>query len=1217
MYKAQKNTASIAAKRYTCEQQTTYERTVNSIYSLKLSKVMELKVFCNHPCAVACKRKLLPKTLRLMKLILLLTIVGTINAWSGVRSQTVTLSVKHSPLENVFRAIQKQTGYYFIYTKEDLRDARPVSLDVHNAGLTDVLEMCFKEQPLSYTVEENHIVVSRKQEAKAMTVAEAGTAVIDVSGKAVNENGEPAEGVTVMVKGTGKGSATDANGVFRLKDVDENGVLSFSGINVEPYEMPVSGRRYLEVRLRSRVSALGNVSVEVNTGYQQLPKERATGSFNQIGSSLLNEQVGTYVLDRLPAIGNGVSVMPSRILPSGPLLIRGLSTITLSLAKPLVVVDHFPYEGDLNNLNPNDVESITLLKDAAAASIWGARAGNGVIVITTKKARFNQPVSVEWSSSVTVSEKPDLFYQKQIASGDFIDVEKFLFSRGYYDNALQNSYYLAQTPVVDILDLQRRGLITQADASSRIDALRNSDVRKEFVRYMYQDAVNQQYALQVKGGTSHIAWLLSGGYDRNLSELAANLNRVNFRSQNTYRPAKDLTLVAGLSFTSNKTSSGKTGYGSIQTQSGNIPPYTRFADENGKQLALATDYRAVYTDTAGRGKLLDWNYYPLEDYQHNRQGLVIQDLVANLGVNYKFFPALSLDVKYQFEHQRSDGRILHDEQSYFTRNLINTFSEVASNGTVNYHVPRGSILDVSGVDLYSQSFRASTSFEKKFGKSVINALAGGETREIHSSGGNERYYGYDDNTKVFKQVNYTESYPNYVYGWNSFIPDISGLSDVRNRYVSFFGNGAYTYRNKYTVSASGRRDASNLFGVRTNDKWKPLWSAGASWEVSSEKFYSWSWLPYLKLRSSYGYSGNVNPNLSAQTTLLYFMTSTYTSSPVYYVDNFYNPDLRWEKTGMFNLGVDFKTSNGVIWGSAEYYRKRGKDLYGPVPADRTLGLATTSITKNFASIAGNGTDVELNSRNMDRKIKWTSNFSFSYYKDKVTKFYNSSMAGNYFAGGKGGAIKGYPIYSLFVYRWSGLDPTNGNPQGVLNKQASTNYYALVTDSVQNLIYKGPSLPPFYGSLGNTISWRGFSITARIVYKFGYSFLRASIDYNALFHNGRGHPDYALRWQKAGDEAWTQVPSMVYPNDLNRDYFYNNSEALVTRGGQIRLQYVNLSYAIMKSQHKAMPFTNLRLYAVGNNLGILWRANRYGIDPDYSNSQIPPPRSLSVGLTAIF
>lgn len=1178
---------------------------------------MELKVYCGIPPGVTRKRNFsLRKTLLLMKLLLLFTTLATLPAWSRAESQTVTLTVKDAPLETVFSEIQKQTGYNFIYTKEDLSGSHPVTLDVKDALLEQVLVNCFKEQPLRYTILDNQVVVKRKKE----TVKEAENLThlpLNVKGRVLNEKGEPVAGVTVKIKGTTNGTSTDAGGYFFLSNVDADAKLEFSGVNVESLVLSVNGNSNLVVRLKTKVTTLEDVSLKVNTGYQQLPRERSTGSFEQLSNQLLNQQVSTSIMERLPSIANSLSTIPSRILPSGQISIRGLSTLTPSLANPLVVIDNFPYEGELDNINPNDIESITILKDAAAASIWGARAGNGVIVITTKKGHFNQPVSIQWNSSLTVSEKPDLFYQKQISSSDFIDVEQFLFGKGYYDNSLQYAPYQEQSPVIDILDQERRGLISQAAANAKIDALRSQDVRNDFNRYVYQQAVNQQYALQVKGGGSNIAWLLSGGYDRNLNELAAGFNRLSFRSENTYRPLRNLDITAGLAFTNTKSSSGRPAFGTISTYTGNIPPYSQLADINGQSLALAKDYRLSYTDTAGGGKLLDWNYYPLEDYKHERQTVATEDLLANLALHYRVLRSLIVDVRYQYERQLTSGRTLYDEQSYFARNQINTFSQIDPAGAVSYIVPKGGILDRSDGTLTAHNFRANLSFDKNWKNGQLTALAGNEIREMHSSGSSGRYYGYNENTTAFQQVDFTNSYPNYVYGWNTFIPDNSGFSDVLNRYVSFFANAAYTYRNKYTLSASGRRDASNLFGVRTNDKWKPLWSAGAGWDLFREKFYSSSSLPYLRLRATYGFSGNVNPGQSGVTTLSYLINSRYTGAPIYFVENYYNPDLRWEKIGMFNLGLDFKLNGSRLSGSLEFYRKRGTDLYGPVPVDRTLGLASSSITKNFASFSGHGIDAEINSVNVNRKFKWTSSLNFSYYNDKVTAFYNASAAGNYFVGGRGGVVKGYPIFPVFAYSWAGLDPATGDPRGFLDKQVSSNYYDLVNDSVQNLVYKGPALPPFYGSLGNTFSWKGFSLTARITYKFGYYFMRESIDYDALFHSSRGHADYALRWQKPGDEKSTSVPSMVYPNDLNRDFFYNNSEALVTKGDQVRLQYINLSYEIMKNQHKDLPFTSLRLYAVGNNLGILWRANRLGIDPDYSNTQVPLPKSFCFGVSAIF
>lgn len=342
----------------------------------------------------------------------------------------MTLSVKGAPLEKVFKEIQKQTGFYFIYTKEDLRDARTVSLQVKDAALTEVLGTCFKEQPLSYTIEENHVIIKRKSESKIIAESKAGLPAPEVKGKVVNESGEPLEGISVVVKETGKGTSTDGNGFFTFKDVGENATLVFSGISVETLELPLKGRQYVEVALKSRVTALGNVSVEVNTGYQQLPKERATGSFTKIDREQFNQQVTADVLSRLEAIGNGVSFGKKSYTSNGQMHIRGLSTIN-GPQNPLIVVDDFPYEGNLSNLNPNDVESITILKDAAAASIWGARAANGVVVITTKKSRYNQRITVEVNANLKLINKPDLNYIPTMSSSDFIDVEQYLFNKGY------------------------------------------------------------------------------------------------------------------------------------------------------------------------------------------------------------------------------------------------------------------------------------------------------------------------------------------------------------------------------------------------------------------------------------------------------------------------------------------------------------------------------------------------------------------------------------------------------------------------------------------------------------------------------------------------------------------------------------------------------------------------------------------------------------------
>jgi TonB-linked SusC/RagA family outer membrane protein len=1120
----------------------------------------------------------------------------------------------------VFRAIQKQTGYYFIYTKEDLRDARPVSLQVKDAALENVLSICFKEQPLDYTIEENQIVVMRKKESKLITDVKPLVNTIDVKGSVVGTSGEPMEAISVVVKGGSGGTSTDANGMFQLKEIDANAVLVFSGVNVETLELPLHGRTYVEVVLKSRVTSLGTVSVEVNTGYQRLPRERATGSFTTVNNSEFNQQVTTDVLSRLEAVAAGVSFGRKSNTSIGQMHVRGLSTIN-GPQSPLIVVDDFPYEGDPANLNPNDVESITILKDAAAASIWGARAANGVVVITTKKAHFNQPFSVEFNTSVKLVTKPDLNYLPTISSSDFIDAEQFLFNKGFRFADTADITRPPFSPVYEILFKQRSGEISSQQASAQINSLRDADIKNDYSRYFYKQNVSQQYALNLKGGSDNITWLMSAGYDRDLNEVSAGYDRITVRYENKVKLSKKLELGSSASFVQATSKSGRPRYGEVYAKTGGLPPYVSFAGSDGSPVAVIKDYRQPFLDTAGAGKLPDWNYYPLEDYKHSTEKKSIQNLLAKLSSRYSVSKSLVLELNYQYESQQSTSKTLNDEESYYARNLVNLFTQMdRSTGQVNRMIPAGGILDLSNQNTYAHNLRGQANYNLSQGKHQVSAIAGAEVRQVKSDQNFFRTYGYNDDLLTSANVDYTNPYttfiPFYAFSSTAFIPDNKGLSSRLNRFISFFGNGAYTYNKKYTVSLSARKDASNIFGVSTNHKWNPLWSAGASWEISKEGFYTTSLLPYLRLRFSYGYNGNLNPSLSALTTISYTGTSPYTGAPIAKVDKFYNPDLRWEKNGQLNLGLDFQLVHQRVTGSIDYFRKKGNGLYGPSLLDYTVGLSTVSITKNVASMKGKGWELQLQTVNLDGALKWTTQWNLNTYHDEITSYYLRSFQGLNFMGTNISGVKGTPVYSVYSYPWAGLDPLTGEPRGYYKGAISKNYATLLFDSIQNLRYNGPAMPSFYGTLGNTVSWKGLSLTAALVFKMGHYFKRPSIEYTNLFQYMNGHSDFAFRWKKSGDENFTNVPAMIYPaNDLE-DAFYRNSEVLVEKADNIRLQYLTLSYTLpRKLLHGAHRY--LQVYLNANDPGILWRANKEGIDPEYLNGIVPTPKSYVFGVRATF
>ena len=366
-----------------------------------------------------------------------------------------------------------------------------------------------------------------------------------VTGTMVLVSGEAVAGATITIR-TNRTAVTDEKGQFTFQSVTVGSIISVSSVGYKQAEHTVDASGNFRLRLTPVVSELLGVNISVNTGMQTLPKERATGSFTYIDNRLFNEQVSTDVISRLEYIANGISVN-RKINASGQMSVRGLSTIR-GPKDPLIIVDNFPYAGDLNNINPNNIESITILKDAAAASIWGARAGNGVIVITTKKGKFDQPFSIEINSNVTIVKKPDLGYLKQMSASDFIDVEQMLFEKGYYTGKEDDFNRPSLSPVVETLIAERDGLLDAATATARINTLRSKDVREDFNKYMYQRAVNQQYALNARGGSKNMAYAFAAGFDKNISELAAGYNRINISSENIF-PFENLVIDVGMYYT--------------------------------------------------------------------------------------------------------------------------------------------------------------------------------------------------------------------------------------------------------------------------------------------------------------------------------------------------------------------------------------------------------------------------------------------------------------------------------------------------------------------------------------------------------------------------------------------------------------------------------------------------------------------------------------------
>ena len=412
-----------------------------------------------------------------------------------------------------------------------------------------------------------------------------------------------------------------------------------------------------------------------------------------------------------------------------------------------------------------------------------------------------------------------------------------------------------------------------------------------------------------------------------------------------------------------------------------------------------------------------------------------------------------------------------------------------------------------------------------------------------------------------------------------------------------------------------RRDGSNIFGANTNDKWKPLWSAGLGWQLSKENFYRVSWLPFLKLSATYGVSGNVDLTRTALPVGVYTRnTFGGISLPSLGISTINNPDLTWEHSYQTNVRLDFATRKNTVTGSLEYYHKKGTDLYAPTPYDYTTFGLTSTITANVANMKGNGVDITLHSTNINKAFRWTTDFLYSYNQSVTTKYFSSTGGSVMSFLAQGNTITpvvGKPLYALAAYKWGGLDGS-GNPQGYLGDTLSTNYNAISQNSLNNglkggsIVYMGSANPTSFGSVLNSFSYKGFELSFNITYKFGYWFLKPALSYSSLAQYGTYSVGYDRRWQQPGDEKKTSVPSFVYPLNATVDAFYTASDINVDKGDHIRLQFINLSYSFLTGGKTSLPFKSVQVYLNAANIGVLWSANKDHIAPDFVNA-VPNPR----------
>jgi len=1076
----------------------------------------------------------------------------------GLRAQTVTLIRKNMSLLQLFKEIKLQTGYSVVWNEQAFNANQNLDLSFRNAPLKQVMDYVAAKLPIVFTIENKMVVVKDRKRSEDM-----------LPNKPVDVDSLRGEGV--------------------LREYDL-------------YQVDV-----------------------VSTGYQQTPINQTTGSFVLVDNAQIRRKVSGDLLSRLDGITNGLLFNKNTLSSSSgglDLSIRGRSTIYAN-DQPLIILDNFPFNAGWDAINPNDVTSINLLKDAAAAAIWGVRAGNGVIVITTKKGKYKMPLNLSFNSNLTISGKADVFYNPNyLTSSDYIDIETFLFNNGKYDAALADKVnYPELSPVVQLLDKQRKGY-SSAETAAQLNALRTNDFRKDELKYYYRKPVSQQYFLNISGGTEKSAHYLSAGYDRSLLSLVNNENnRITINTHHTVKIGKHLELTGGLYYVG-----GNDKLDSTIALTSNAAPYYQFKDSDGHPTVFDMGYNSNFNIKALSQGFLDWSYVPLDELNQNISHVKNSDYRMNVGLKYNLVTGLNAEVKYQNEQIKNTAELVNSLQSYSARNQINQYSIVEAGQVIGYHIPVGAIQNQTISKIKSQNFRAELNYQKSWKNQEWNAIVGYELSEFDTEAYRNKKYGYDAKTGASIAVDTSSTFSLNPSGTGN-ITTTTNLFGKLDRIRSAFAKVSYTYSDKYTISGSMRTDASNYFGIKTNQKNVPLWSTGFLWRLDNENFYKLSWLPVLKLRASYGFNGNLDKRITGITTFAYSgLLSTNTNLPYANIYNVGNPELRWEKIGIANFGIEFGLKEQIVSGKVEYYFKKGTDMIGDRAFSASSGIKV--LRGNYSEMKSNGLDISIHSQNLKGSVSWQTDFLFSTGKDKVTKYEFIEPSSVLYVGMNNiRPVLNKPVFGIYSYKWAGLDPLNGDPRGFFKGEISKDYGGIVNETtLKDLEYNGPARPTIFGGFNNTISFSRFTLGVNISYKLGYYFRKPSVNYYNMYQlslKGNTNNDFSQRWQNPGDEVKTNVPAMAkYTSDGTRDRFYNGSSATVAKGDHVRLQDISLSYDWNLSGSKKLAFKQIQVYVYANELGIIWKANHFGLDPDLVNSMFgrlsnPTVRSISFGIKVDF
>ncbi|WP_187261430.1 SusC/RagA family TonB-linked outer membrane protein [Pontibacter beigongshangensis] len=1081
---------------------------------------------------------------------------------------------------------------------------------------------------------------------------------------------EPMMGVVIMEKGTSNGTATDMDGNYQLRVQDNNAVLVFTMIGYKTTEVPVAGQQTINLTLQENTNVLQEVVV---TGYQTIDRKMFTGSAVLLKGDDAKREGITDVSRMLEGRVAGVSVQNvSGTFGAAPKIrVRGATSITGD-NKPLWVVDGIILEDVVNvsneqlstgdpstligssvaGLNPDDIESFQILKDASATALYGARAMNGVVVITTKRGKIGKPI-VSYTGNYSTYLKPSYSNFDIMNSADqmalYLEMEGKGWLRYSEVSRAQNGgvYSKMADLITDSYDPATGtfGLMNTPEARGEF-LKRYARANTDWFDVLFKNSFMQEHSLSISSGTEKSQLYFSTSYLQDDGWTVAD-------------KVKRFTGNARANFNvSDKLSVGLISQGSIRDQQapGTVTrisdpvtgAYNRDFDINPFSYVVNTSRTLTPYDENGNREFFRRNYSPfniLHELDNNSLDISVLDLKLQGDVNYKILPNLTYNfsgairyAKTNREHKVREaanmamayraGTIyglggvdatIQDRNKFLYRDPDDPEAQPVS------VLPYGGFYIANDDNLSSYYLRNTLDWENTYNEvHMVRLFTSQELRYADRQNKGFTGYGYQydkggvpfiDPNAIKQGVEGNFNYYNMNYRYD--------------RFLAYMANAAYSYNQKYNLNATVRYDGSNLLGVSRTARWLPTWNVSGSWNIDTEPFMaSLEMVNRMTLRATYGLTASMgnatNSSLVLQSgsTRRPYLTEV---ESMIYIQNLENSELTWEKQYETNVGLDVGMFNERLQLTVDGYLRNGFDLIGRI---RTSGIGGEEYkVANYADMRSYGVEVTLGGGVIDNQdLKLRTQFTLGFNRGEITNLKSNPDIWSLVIP-EGGPREGYPYRGLFSIRYQGLDSEDGTPIfRNENGESSGNVY-LQSDKISYLKYEGPVDPILTGGWFNSLRFKDFTLSALVTYSGGNK-IRLTPAFRTSYTSIDALPNYFLyRWVMPIDEERTDVPSLLElfeASQLTEGYPYNNynySSARVVDGDFVRLKQVSLGYALPARYSSAVGMSNLSLSIVSNNLWLIYADKRLnGQDPEFFNSggvAMPVPRQFTLSLKAGF